>query len=306
MFIIDFEMKAIQVFRLDNLFPESVLYEFPGTSNSGIATAAPHKFVFRKFPMPYGDYLSAFDFIQSEIHAGNTFLTNLTFPTRIETSLSLREIFKYCKAKYKLLVDNRFVCFSPETFVRISDDIISTYPMKGTISSVIEDPDGKILADTKEMAEHCTVVDLLRNDLSQVAHNVRVDRFRYIERIRTNEGELLQVSSEITGKLLKGYRDRMGDIIFSLLPAGSVTGAPKRKTLDIIRQAEKTHRGYYTGICGIFNGNSLDSAVLIRFIENIDGVSQFRSGGGITFLSDALTEYQELLDKVYVPIIRDN
>ncbi len=206
MFLIDFEMQAIQVFPLDKTFPRSVFYEFPGKRNSEIAATVPDKFAFRKFPMQYGDYLSAFTLIQKEIHAGNTFLTNLTFPTIIETSLSLREIFLYGRAKYKLLVDNQFLCFSPETFVRISDDIISTYPMKGTISSAIKDPDGKILADIKEMAEHCTVVDLLRNDLSQVAHDVKVDRFRYIERVGTNEGELLQVSSEITGKLPKGYR----------------------------------------------------------------------------------------------------
>ena len=135
---------------------------------------------------------------------------------------------------------------------------------------------------------------------------LKVDRFRYIERVGTNEGELLQVSSEITGKLPKGYRNRLGEILFSLLPAGSVTGAPKQKTLSIIRQAEKADRGYYTGICGIFDGNNLDSAVLIRFIENNDGILRFRSGGGITFLSESIHEYRELLDKVYVPIIRDN
>jgi len=104
----------------------------------------------------------------------------------------------------------------------------------------------------------------------------------------------------------KGYRDRLGEIVFSLLPAGSVTGAPKGKTLAVIREAEKADRGYYTGICGSFDGNNLDSAVLIRFIENNNGILHFRSGGGITFLSEAIKEYQELLDKVYVPIIRNN
>jgi para-aminobenzoate synthetase component 1 len=91
-----------------------------------------------------------------------------------------------------------------------------------------------------------------------------------------------------------------------LLPAGSVTGAPKQKTVDVIREAEKADRGYYTGIGGIFDGNNLDSAVLIRFIENHSGKMHFRSGGGITFLSDARSEYHELIDKVYVPIARDH
>jgi para-aminobenzoate synthetase component 1 len=306
MFLIDFEMKDIMVYRLDSQFPRSVLYEFPGMKNSEITAAIPDKFTFTKFPVPYEDYLKAFKGIQKDIHAGNTFLANLTFPTLIETSLSLREIFLHSKAKYKLLVDNQFVCFSPETFVRINGDDITTFPMKGTISSATNDADEKILADTKELAEHCTIVDLLRNDLSQFAMKVNVDRFRYIERINTHEGILLQVSSEISGKMPKGYRNKLGEIIFSLLPAGSVTGAPKKKTLNIIREAEKADRGYYTGICGIFDGNNLDSAVLIRFIEYNHGKLQFRSGGGITFLSEAIKEYQELLDKVYVPIIRNN
>jgi para-aminobenzoate synthetase component 1 len=306
LFMVDFEMKAIRVIPLDKTFPQSILYHFPYMRNSEIATSNPGNFVFRKLPMSFEDYLPAYNIIQEEIQTGNTFLTNLTFPTSIDTTLSLREIFLQCSAKYKLFVENLFVCFSPETFVRIHNDVISTYPMKGTISSAVDDPGKKILTDTKEMAEHCTIVDLLRNDLSQVAYNVNVERFRYIDRIKTHEGELLQVSSEISGRLPEGYLDRLGEIIFSLLPAGSVTGAPKQKTLEIIKRAEKTDRGYYTGVCGIFDGNSLDSAVLIRFIENINGKLQFRSGGGITFLSEAMKEYQEFIDKVYVPITRDN
>jgi len=161
LFIIDFEMKAIEIFRLDKPFPRSVLYEFPGVRNSESPTTAPDNFIFRKFPMNYEDYLTAYAIIQREIHAGNTFLTNLTFPTLIETSLSLREIYLHCNAKYKFLLENQFVCFSPETFIRITDDIVSTFPMKGTISSAINDPEEKILTDTKEMAEHFTIVDLM-------------------------------------------------------------------------------------------------------------------------------------------------
>ncbi len=88
-----------------------------------------------------------------------------------------------------------------------------------------------------------------------------------------------------------------------LLPAGSVTGAPKKKTLEIIEETENYDRGYYTGIFGIFDGKNLDSCVLIRFIENqITDKLIYKSGGGITFLSDAEKEYDEMLKKVYVPI----
>ena len=92
------------------------------------------------------------------------------------------------------------------------------------------------------------------------------------------------------------------EILLKLLPAGSICGAPKKKTLEIISKYETYERGYYTGVFGIFDGNNLHSAVMIRFIEKSDGKFIFKSGGGITSLSDPMDEYQELIDKVYVPI----
>ena len=159
-----------------------------------------------------------------------------------------------------------------------------------------------ILNDPKELAEHITIVDLIRNDISQVASNVVVKRFRYIEEIRTHEKNLLQVSSEIVGDLTPDYSSCIGDLILSLLPAGSVSGAPKSKTVEIIRAAENERRGYYTGVFGYFDGVNLDSGVMIRYIERSGDKLFYRSGGGITTQSNARTEYQELIDKVYVPI----
>ena len=153
----------------------------------------------------------------------------------------------------------------------------------------------------KEKAEHYTIVDLIRNDLSMVSDKVRVTKFRYIDRLKTNFGEILQVSSEVEGTLRDGYTAHLGDIIFTLLPAGSISGAPKERTVQIIRSAETYDRGFYTGIAGIFDGENLDSTVLIRFIEEQDGRKYFKSGGGITFMSDARAEYEEMISKVYVP-----
>jgi para-aminobenzoate synthetase component I len=87
-----------------------------------------------------------------------------------------------------------------------------------------------------------------------------------------------------------------------LLPAGSVSGAPKPKTLEIIRNVEGGNRGYYTGVFGVFDGNTLDSGVMIRFIEQENGKLYYRSGGGITTQSVVSSEYQEVIDKVYVPL----
>jgi para-aminobenzoate synthetase component 1 len=252
--------------------------------------------------MAFSDYEVAFADIRKQIKAGNSFLTNLTFPTPIDINLTFNQIFELSQAKYKVLIENEFLCFSPETFVTIQQGIISTFPMKGTINASVPMADQLIMSNTKEIAEHNTVVDLLRNDLSLVAKDVTLKRFRYIDRITTHLGELLQVSSEISGRLPDNYHQHLGDILFAMLPAGSVTGAPKNRTVAIIKNAEKTDRGYYTGICGIFDGKNLDSAVMIRFIEIHKGKMRFRSGGGITFLSKAREEYNELIDKVYVPI----
>jgi len=191
---------------------------------------------------------------------------------------------------------------SPEIFVRIEGQTISSFPMKGTIDADIPDAENIILNDPKEMAEHATIVDLIRNDLSLVAEKVEVKRYRYIETIKTNKQDLLQVSSEITGLLPDDFRDRLGDILFELLPAGSICGAPKAKTLEIIQEAEGYDRGYYTGICGYFDGNNLDSGVMIRYMEQDGAQLTFKSGGGITSQSELIKEYEELIQKVYVPL----
>lgn len=175
--------------------------------------------------------------------------------------------------------------------------------MKGTIDASIDDAENIILNDPKEKAEHFTIVDLIRNDLSMVSEKVRLTKFRYIDRLKTNFGEILQVSSEIEGTLPDDFHKNLGDIIFTLLPAGSISGAPKEKTVEIIQAAETHQRGFYTGIAGIFDGKNLDSAVLIRFIEQGEGKLYFKSGGGITFQSEMQSEYDEMIKKVYVPIV---
>lgn len=156
--------------------------------------------------------------------------------------------------------------------------------------------------DGKEAAEHATIVDLIRNDLSIVASHVRVERYRYIDVLQTNRGPILQTSSEICGELPEDYKRQLGDILFSMLPAGSITGAPKKKTMQIIREAEGYERGFYTGITGYFDGDNMDSAVMIRFVEQEADGMYFKSGGGITFKSDARNEYEEMKQKIYVPI----
>jgi len=303
LFMIDFEMQKPIILKLEDI-PENVYYKFNNIKNYSIKKSNPKRLTFHTFPMSEQSYKSAFDRVKSEIQAGNSFLLNLTFPTKIKTNYSLLELFKVSLAKYKMYFKDEFIVFSPETFVKIVDGKIMTHPMKGTIDASIPDARNIILNDIKETAEHYTIVDLLRNDLSQVAKNVRVTHFRYIDEINTITKKLLQVSSEIEGVLPDNYMNELGTIFYKLLPAGSISGAPKRKTIDIIQENELGERGYYTGVMGIYDGENVDSAVMIRYIEQKDGQMHYRSGCGITFMSDAASEYQEMLDKVYVPFSR--
>lgn len=299
LFVIDFEIEKPIIIKQSEVETAGIYFQINQSSSNLFSLNK--KIVFEKFPVSFSVYKEAFDKVYREIYSGNTYLINLTFPTKIKTNLTLQEIYLMSRAKYKLLFKNEFVVFSPETFITIKDGLISSHPMKGTIDASIPNAEEIILSDEKEIAEHNTIVDLIRNDLSIVSKNVRVEKFRYIDKLVTNEKTLLQVSSKIVGELEDDYNERIGDIIFALLPAGSVSGAPKKKTVEIIRNVELGKRGYYTGIFGIFDGRTLQSAVMIRFIENNCGELFYRSGGGITYMSNPFSEYQELIDKVYVP-----
>jgi para-aminobenzoate synthetase component 1 len=302
LFAIDFSGENGFVLSIREADNKGIRYEITGQKSTP-KTVSLKPLKFEIFPISIETYKIAFDKVAFHLKRGDTYLLNLTFPTSLHCNLSLSEIFDISNAPYKLLVPESFVVFSPEIFVRIKDSMIISCPMKGTIDAGIPDAEHKLLADEKEFFEHNTIVDLIRNDLSMVSKNVMVSRSRYIDHIHSNRGDLLQMSSEICGMLPDGYLSRLGEILYTLLPAGSVTGAPKEQTVKIIHQAEPHDRGFYTGIFGYFDGQSLDTAVSIRFIEQIDHGLIFRSGGGITALSNPQSEYDEMLKKVYVPVI---
>lgn len=301
-FIVDYAMERSIVKPLHEVEPSEMMYCFGKKKNCNKAVAENNEPVEWSCEVPSkGEYRRKFDCVVNNCRLGNTYLANLTCCIPIKTNLSLRDIFCRSESIYKMWIKDSFVCFSPETFVRIDDGIIRSFPMKGTI----EDAEGaseKLLGNAKESAEHATIVDLIRNDLSIVADNVSVKRYRYIDKIHTNRCRLLQTSSEIVGRLHEGWDSRIGDIMFSLLPAGSITGSPKPKTLQIINEAEGYRRGFYTGVMGIFEDGHLDSAVMIRFIDIEGGCMFFKAGGGITAKSCFESEYNEVIQKVYVPI----
>lgn len=303
--LVDFEMQKPLLFELDDIDSNSLLIEFEGFTNSDKSQkyCRNDKMVIKTVPPDRSSYDRAFQKVMFALKRGDSYLTNLTVPVEIEVDADPEELFYLSGARYKILLRDRFLVFSPETFVKIQQGIISTFPMKGTIDADIRDAETVLIADKKELAEHYTIVDLMRNDLSIVAKEVQVKRFRYVDQLFTNNKHLLQTSSEICGRLPEDWKSRLGNILFAMLPAGSISGAPKKRTCEIIREAEELDRGYYTGIAGVFDGQTFDSCVMIRFIEYRDTRTFYRAGGGITTLSTADSEYQEFMDKIYVPFV---
>ena len=366
LFVINYQGDKAFIRLLSDIIPEECLFDFEGRGNFSHAWKETWKegnseTTWQIEPPLYEDYERSFNIVKSNIMAGNSYLTNLTCRVPVSCNLSLEDIFHRAKGKYKLLLKrkrtqaedkdhlkeeaqnkahlkeenieenlNPFVCFSPETFVRIKGGRIYSYPMKGTLDASLHDAEKQLMEDRKEAAEHATIVDLIRNDLSRVAEDVRVDKYRYIDVLHTNKGDILQTSSEISGRLPEDYPHHLGEILEAQLPAGSITGAPKDKTMQIIQEAEGYDRGFYTGIMGIYDQGELNSAVMIRFIEEetspvdfeTDGEKNFKAkegkasegkepkasrelyfkaGGGITSKSDCRKEYEEVIQKIYLP-----
>lgn len=303
LFVADFECSEFIIVE-EPLCQTEVLFDLPSVSNvnKDLFPMVGERFSFQA--ETFDRYKQRFDIVEKGLRRGDSFLTNLTVKTPLRTTLSLEDIFMITDARYSLYIPNRFVCFSPECFVTInSEGKISTHPMKGTIDADIPHAQEIILANKKESAEHATVVDLLRNDLSLFAERVRVERYRYATEVHTDRKHLLQISSEIVGQLPDDWRQRLGQIITAMLPAGSVSGAPKPRTVQLIREAEEEARGFYTGVFGYFDGSTLDSGVIIRYIEqDADGRNFYRSGGGITAMSQARSEYDEVIEKIYLPV----
>ena len=311
LFIIDYAQERSHIEPLDKIDAATCLFQFRKAGNTAASAMTGAGGIAGRYAIPIewevtlpslDAYEHSFGIVKQNLLAGNSYLTNLTCKVPVTTNLTLREIFLHSEALYKLWLKDEFVCFSPEIFVRMEGGKIKSFPMKGTIDATLSDAEKTLLNDVKEAAEHATIVDLIRNDLSMVSENVTVTSYRYTDLLQTNKGLILQTSSEICGTLPEDYISHIGDIIFRLLPAGSITGAPKAKTMEIIAEAENYRRGFYTGIMGHYADGQLDSAVMIRFIEQENGRLYFKAGGGITAKSRCESEYNEVIQNIYVPI----
>ena len=301
-FLVDFKMEKVEIYENNEIENAGILVDFPNFKCFPTRKKTEKYIELLSFSETIEEYRPGFEVVQNNLKKGNSYLTNYTRKTRIECNLSLQEIFYAAEAKYKVLYKSQFVFFSPETFVEIKNQKIYTHPMKGTIDAATKNAIEVLKADKKEKAEHYTVVDLLRNDLSMVADQVTLEEFQRIDYLQTHQKNLYAMSSEISGDIKPEFQNKIGTILKTLLPAGSILGAPKQKTMEIILEAEGFDRGFYTGVCGYFDGENVDSCVMIRFIEKEEDQLYFKSGGGITHLSKMEDEYQEVKNKIYVPI----
>ena len=241
LFLVDYEMKKPLVWRISEVDQSELLYDFHGVTNAKLQSRVGVS-DFQIVKPAIASYEKKFHSVIQSLNRGDTFLANLTDRTEVKLNVSLKEVFYESRARYKIWYRDEFVFFSPEIFVQIHDQRIYSFPMKGTIDASIPNAAQVILSNEKEMAEHVTMVDLIRNDLSLVANAVEVTKFRYVEELKTNQRNLLQVSSQIEGELSRDYQQRIGDILVALLPAGSISGAPKRKTCELLAPSVNSYR----------------------------------------------------------------
>ena len=261
-----------------------------------------------------GDYDKAFTRIHEHIELGDSYQVALTFPLRAAFSGSADSLYRDLVASQRpayaahLWHDaTHIVSVSPERFFGISDGTITTRPMKGTRArgrwSTEDEAQRSDLAESeKDRAENLMIVDLIRNDLGRVAEfgSVQVDEMYAIERYPT----VWQMTSQISARL----RDGVGlvDVLGALFPCGSVTGAPKPRSMQIIADVEPHARGVYCGTIGFIppgdglDGASFNVAIRTGVVDESEGMVSYGVGGGITWSSDVDFEYEEALSKASV------
>ncbi len=256
------------------------------------------------------EYLASIAKIKEYIAAGDTYQVNFTDAVEFTTRLSPSTLFASLLSRQSVayagflnLPGQTILSLSPELFFRIDSGRITTRPMKGTMPRGLDEADDREAAlrlqqDEKNRSEHVMIVDLLRNDLGRISESgsVRVEDLFSVERYQT----LLQMTSTISASLLRGVT--FYQIFRSLFPCGSITGAPKVRTMQIIREMEPRPRGIYTGAIGYIAPNrdaTFSVAIRTLVLRGEMGLlqGQMGVGGGIVADSVAEDEYRECLLK---------
>ena len=243
------------------------------------------------------------------IHLGDVFQVVPSQQFRRATKVNPLTLYRVLRAlnpsPYMYLLDsgdNQIVGASPEMLVRVHQRVLSTRPIAGTRQRGATDEEDRaleteILSDEKEIAEHVMLVDLGRNDVGRVARtgSVRVERLAHVERF----SHLMHLVSQVNGELGEGL-----DAFDAFFPAGTLTGAPKVRAMELIDEFEPVHRGPYGGAVGYFSlSGDADFAITIRTVSIRDGFATVQAGGGVVADSQPSFEYEECINKASAPLL---
>lgn len=276
-------------------FADEPAKETPSTFTDSVALA-----------LSKDDYTAQIKRIQEYIAAGETYQVNFTdkvsVVAEIGADVAFTTLLQQQPVAYSALLNiegHQILSLSPELFFKIEDGRITTRPMKGTMPRGLDTAEDSQAAirlqnDEKNRCEHVMIVDLLRNDLGRICEmgSVQVEDIFSVETYRT----LLQMTSTVSGTLRSGLT--WYDIFKGMFPSGSITGAPKIRTMEIIHELEGAPRGIYTGSIGYMAPDG-DAAfnVAIRTLDMHKGIAQMGVGGGIVADSNTKEEYRECLLK---------
>jgi anthranilate synthase component I len=274
----------------DRLETDVVLHEHTRTSSGAV----------RRYP-DQATYEDGVRRIKDLIRAGDAFQVVLSQRAERTTSVSALELYRALRrvnpSPYLFLLELEglsLIGSSPETLVKCGDGTASLNPIAGTTEPGEGDAE-RLLASEKDRAEHVMLVDLGRNDLSRVctAGSVKVARFIEPERF----SHVTHLVSEVTGELREGVTPF--DLLRACFPAGTVSGAPKVRAMQIISELEGYRRGTYAGAVGyVLPGGTMDTCIAIRMIALSGGVARLQAGAGIVADSDPAAEHQECLNKL--------
>jgi para-aminobenzoate synthetase/4-amino-4-deoxychorismate lyase len=255
----------------------------------------------------FSEYARALSRIKEEIAEGNTYQVNYTYDCHIQTALAPLELYEMLRphqtTPYTAFIENRYesiLSFSPELFFELDGNTIRAKPMKGTArrgKDTTEDETNRqtLQDDAKNRAENVMIVDLLRNDLGKVAipGSVTVKNLFEVETHKT----VHQMTSEIVATL--NDQTTLWEIFLALFPCGSVTGAPKRSTMQIIDALERGPRGVYCGAIGFLEPGRATFSVPIRILQRTrdETTYRYRVGSGIVWDSDIREEWLETQTK---------
>ncbi|MBK7103755.1 MAG: chorismate-binding protein [Ignavibacteriae bacterium] len=290
-----YEKKNVEIFRSDKIQFDEV-QKFIGKQNIQNY----------KIDISKSNYVKNIERIKNFIEKGDTYQINFTSKAKFNfigeiTSLFLNGIFNQ-SAGYSVLIntDKEFILsFSPELFFETDYKSIICKPMKGTIKrkgnpSEYKSLINQIQNDEKNLAENVMIVDLLRNDIGKISqvNSVKVEKLYEVEKYET----LFQLTSTVIGKLKS---NKLSEIIKNLFPSGSITGAPKIRSMQIIAELEKSSRKLYTGAIGIITNRKSVFNIPIRTISinKKTNVGELGLGSGVVWDSNPEKEYEEVLLK---------